>query len=99
MNTIESIFNKLCEEKSNLKHEIDNLKKVNDKRLKEIEKLTSENEVLKNTQGFSKQEIRDEFKDFVNNEVKVWIAEKEKDKIFFKEIFEQQEMESKMRME
>ena len=82
-----------------MKNEIDNLKKVNDERLKIIEKLTSENETLKNTQGFSKQEIRDEFKDFVNTEVKTWIAEKEKDKISFKEIFELQEIESKVRME
>ena len=64
-----------------------------------IEKLTSENVVLKNIQGFSKHEITEEFKDFVNYEVKAWKEEKEKDKISFKEIFEQQEMESKVRME
>ena len=52
---------------------------------------------LKNTQGFSKQEIRNEFKDFVNNEVKAWKEEKEKDKISFKKIFEQ-EMESKVKI-
>ena len=50
-----------------------------------IDKLTSENVALKNTQGFSKQEITKEFKDFVNNEVKIWKEEKEKDKISFKE--------------
>ena len=80
-----------------MKNEIDNLKKVNDERVKVIEKLTSENVALKNSQGFSKQEITEEFKDFVSNEVKAW-KEKEKNKISFKEIFEQ-EMESKMRME
>ena len=36
-----------------------------------------------------KQEITDEFKDFVNNEVKAWKEKKKKDKISFKEIFEQ----------
>ena len=51
--------------------------------MKELKKLTNENEILKNTQGFLKQEIRDE--------VKAW--KEEKDKIRFKEIFEQ-EMES-----
>ena len=65
-------------------------------RVKVIEKLTIENVALKNTQGFSKQEITEEFKDFINNEVKAWKEEKEK-KISFKEIFEQQEMESKVR--
>ena len=59
-----------------MKNEIDNLKKVNDERIKVIEKLTSENVALKNTQGFSKQEITDEFKDFVNDEVKAWKEEK-----------------------
>ena len=63
-----------------------------------IEKLTSENVALKNTQGFSKQEITEDFKDFVSNEVKALKEEKEKDEISFKEIFEQ-EMESKARME
>ena len=76
-----------------------NLKKVNDEIVKVIQKLTIENEALKNTQGFSKQEIRDEFKDFVNNEVKAWKEEREKYKISCKEMFEQQKMESKMRME
>ena len=52
-----------------------------------------ENEALKNTQWFLKQEIRDEFKDFVNNELKAWKEEKKQDKISVKEIFEQQEME------
>ena len=61
-----------------------------------IEKLTSENVALTSTQGFSKQEITEKFKDFVNNEVKAW--KEEKDKISFKEIFEQQEMEIKVRM-
>ena len=56
--------------------------------MKELKKLTNENEILKNTQGFLKQEIRDE--------VKAW--KEEKDKIRFKEIFEQ-EMESKVRIE
>ena len=65
-----------------------NLKKVNDERVKVIEKLTSENVALKNTQGFSKQEITEDFKDFVSNEVKAWKEEKEKDEISFKEIFE-----------
>ena len=36
-----------------MKNEIDNLKKVYDERVKMIEKLTSENEALKNTEGFS----------------------------------------------
>ena len=99
INTNESNFYELCKEKSHLKDEIDNLKKVNDERVKVIEKLTSENVALKNTQVFSNQEITEEFKDFINNEVKAWIEEKEKDKISFKEIFEQQEMESKVRME
>ena len=76
-----------------------NLKKVNDEIVKVIQKLTIENEALKNTQGFSKQEIRDEFKDYVNNEVKAWKEEREKYKISCKEMFEQQKMESKMRME
>ena len=71
----------MCKEKSNLKNEIDNLKKVNDERVKVIETLTSENEALKNTQGFSKQEITDEFKDFVNNEVKAWKEEKKRIKL------------------
>ena len=62
-----------------------------------IEKLTTENVALKNIQGFSKQEITEEFKDFVNNEVKAW--KEEKDKIRFKEIFEQQDMKSKVRMQ
>ena len=35
-----------------------------------IEKLTSENVALKNTQGFSKHEITEELKFFVNSEVK-----------------------------
>ena len=83
-------------EESHLKNEIDNLKNVNDLRVKVIEKLTSENVILKSTQGFSKQEITEKFKDLVNNEVKAW--KEEKDKISFKEIFEQQEMESKVRM-
>ena len=64
-----------------------------------IETLTSENIALKNTQGFTKQKIWDEFKDFASNDGKVWKEEKEKDKISFKEIFEQQKLESKMRME
>ena len=64
-----------------MKTEIENLKKVNNERVKEIEKLTSENEALKNTQRFSKQEIRDEFKDFVNNEVKAWKEERENIKL------------------
>ena len=59
-----------------MKNEIDNLKKVNDERVKVIEKLASENVALKNTQGFSKQEITEEFIDFVNNEVKAWKEEK-----------------------
>ena len=70
-----------------MKNEIDNLKKVNDERVKVIE--TSENVALKNAKGFSKQEITEEFKDIVNNEVKAWKEEKEKDKTSFKEIFEQ----------
>ena len=77
-------FNEGNKEKSFLKNEIDYLEKVNDERVKVIEKLTNENEALKNTQGFSKQEIRDEFKDFVNNKVKVWKEEKGKDKTSFK---------------
>ena len=44
-----------------------------------IEKLTSENEALKNTQGFSKQEITEEFQNFVSNKVKAWKEEIEKD--------------------
>ena len=47
-----------CVWKSYLKNETDNRKKLNDKRVKEIEKLTS---------LFSKQKIGDEFKDFVSN--------------------------------
>ena len=43
-----------------------------------IEKLISENVALKNTQGFSKQEITEEFKDFANNEVKAWEEEEKK---------------------
>ena len=58
----------------------------------------SENEVLRNKQGFSKLEIRDEIKYFVSNEVKVWNEENEKDKTSFKEILEQQKIESKVRM-
>ena len=41
-------------------------------KVKVIEKLTSENVALKNTHGFAKQEITDEFKDFISNEVKAW---------------------------
>ena len=62
LNINKSNFYELCKEKSNLKNEIHNLKKVNYERVKVIEKLTGGNEALKNTQGFSKQEIRDEFK-------------------------------------
>ena len=40
ININESNFNKLCMENSNLKNEIDNLKKANDERVKAIEKLT-----------------------------------------------------------
>ena len=67
INTNESSFYKLYKEKSHLKNEIDNLKKVNDERIKAIEKLTSENIALKNIQGFSKQEITEKFRDFVKN--------------------------------
>ena len=51
---------------------MDYLKKINDEKVKVIDKLTSENVALKNTQGFSKQEITEEFINFVNSEVKVW---------------------------
>ena len=61
INTNESNFYELCQEKNHLKNEIDNLKKVNDERVKVIEKLTSENVALKNTQGFSKEKITEEF--------------------------------------
>ena len=40
-----------------------------------------------------KQKITDEFKDYVNNEVKAW-KKRKKDKISFKEIFEQMESEN-----
>ena len=50
INVNKSNFNELCKEKNNLKNGIDNLKKVNDERIKVIEKLISENEALKNTQ-------------------------------------------------
>ena len=46
---------------------MDNLKKINDERIKEIEKLKKENEDFKRTQGYPKQEIRDEVKIFVKN--------------------------------
>ena len=43
------------------------------------------NKALKETQGFAKQEISDEVKNFINHKVKVLKEEKEKDKISFKE--------------
>ena len=43
MNTTESTFNEWWTERKDLKNEIDNLKKVNDERIKDIEKLKSEN--------------------------------------------------------
>ena len=97
--TLMSQISMNCVRKIHLKNEID-LKKVNNEKIMVIEKLISENVTLKNTQEFSKQEITEEFKDFVNNEVmKAWKEEKEKDKISFREIFEIKEMESKVRME
>ena len=67
MDAAESTFNEWCTERKDLENEIDNFKKVNDERVKVTEKQTSENEALKNTDGLSKQEITEEFKDFVNN--------------------------------
>ena len=58
-------------------------------RIKEIVKFTTENEALRKTQGFAKQEIKDEVIDSVNNKVKTWKEEKENYKISFKKIFEQ----------
>ena len=58
--------------KSYLKNEIDNLKKVNAERIKEIKELKRKNEDLKKNQGYATTEIRYEVKDFVNNEVKTW---------------------------
>ena len=55
MNVIESNFNEWHKEKSYLKNEIDNLKNVNDDRVKEIEKFMIESETLKKTQWFAKQ--------------------------------------------
>ena len=49
-------------------------------RVKEIEKLKRENEDVKRTQRCAKQETRDEVKDFVVNEVKIWKEENEKKK-------------------
>ena len=43
--------------------------------------MKSDHEDVKKTQGCAKQEIRDEVKDFVGNEVKIWKEEKEKDEI------------------
>ena len=43
MNTAESTFNEWHMERNDLKKEINNLKKVNDERVKEIEKLKCEN--------------------------------------------------------
>ena len=63
-----------------MKNEIDILKKINDERVKETDILMSENGALKNIQGYSNQEIIEEFKDFVN-EVKAWKEEKEKDRL------------------
>ena len=57
-----------------------------------------ENKDLKRNQGCAKQEITDEVKDFVDNEVKIWKEEKGKDIINFKKIFEQEEMEHKENM-
>ena len=47
MNVIELNFSKWCKENCNMKNEIDNLKKLDDERLKEIETLNNENEALK----------------------------------------------------
>ena len=50
--------------------------------------MKRENKDLKRTQGDAKQEIWEEVKDLVYNEVKTG-EEKEKDKMGFKEIFQQ----------
>ena len=65
--------------------------------MKEIEKLKSENEDVKRIQGCAEQKIRNEVKDFVDNEVK--IRKEEKEKISFKETLKQQEIEEKENME
>ena len=41
--SVEKLFNEWHKEKGDLKNEIDNFKKVNDEKVKEIEKLKSEN--------------------------------------------------------
>ena len=46
-------------ERIELRNEIDNLKKVNDVRVKEIEKLKKENEGQKRTQKDAKQGIKE----------------------------------------
>ena len=42
---------------------------MSDERVKEIQKLKKENEGLKETQVSAKQEIKEEVKDLVNNEM------------------------------
>ena len=72
MNSFSLISMNGVKKKSYLKNEIDNLKKVNDERIKEIKELKRKNEDLKKNQGYATTEIRYEVKDFVNNEVKTW---------------------------
>ena len=64
-----------------------------------VRKKSFEKWNVKEHPRFFKTKFTEEFKDFVNNEVKGWKEEKEKDRISFKEIFKQQEMKSKVRME
>ena len=55
MNAAQSTFNEWHTERKYLKKEIDNLKKVNDERVKQIEKLKCENkEVRKEVSGCKK---------------------------------------------
>ena len=61
--------------------------------------MKRDNENLKKIYSGAKQEIKDEVKDLVHDKVKIWREEREKDKISFKEIFEQQEMENKENVE
>ena len=59
MNATESTYNEWCTERKNLGNEIDNLKKVNDERVKKIEKLKFENKGVREEVSGCKKSLED----------------------------------------
>ena len=56
----------LCMERIEFRKEINNLKKINDERVKQIKKLKCEKD-LRRAQGGVKQDIKEEIQDVLNN--------------------------------